>query len=117
MDVTNHLFACVLFVFLMIGAPVWLPTRTGRPYDLLKTCFDEAFVSPATLALKQQEGRLRPDTHSSLRLRQSGAQEGQDAVAGDVAEGRQFERVVAAVELEAARMSAVAAQGVEHLAA
>lgn len=45
------------------------------------------------------------------------AEEREDAVASDVAEGRKLERVVAAVELQAARLGTVAAEGVEHLPA
>jgi hypothetical protein len=50
-------------------------------------------------------------------LGKRGSQEREDAVTGDVAEGREFEGIVAAVELEAAGASAVAAEGGQHLAA
>ena len=43
-------------------------------------------------------------------------EEGEHAVAGDVREGGEFEGVVAAGEFEGARVGAVAAKGVEHLA-
>src|SRR5713101_2957502 len=43
-------------------------------------------------------------------------EEGKHAVAGDVAEGGEFEGVVAAGELEGAGIGAVAAEGIEHLA-
>src|SRR5580692_4670875 len=50
-------------------------------------------------------------------LRKRGSQEREDAVTGDVAEGREFEGIVAAVELEAAGVGTMAAKGVEHLTA
>ena len=43
-------------------------------------------------------------------------EEGEHAVAGDVAEGEQFERIVAAGEFEGAGIGTVAAEGIEHLA-
>ena len=48
-------------------------------------------------------------------LRQGFEEEGEHAVAGDVREGGEFERVVAAGEFEGAGVGAVAAEGVEHL--
>ncbi len=51
----------------------------------------------------------------SVLLRQGGAEKGEHAVAGDVAEGGEFEGVVAAVELESAEVGVVAAEGSEHL--
>ncbi len=43
-------------------------------------------------------------------------EEGEHAVAGDVGEGGEFERIMAAGEFEGARVGAVAAEGVQHLA-
>ena len=51
-----------------------------------------------------------------MRLREGLQEEGEHAVAGDVGKGGEFEGVVAASEFEGARVSAVAAEGVEHLA-
>src|SRR5712664_1148802 len=55
--------------------------------------------------------RLKP-----VALGEGFEEEGEHAVAGDVGEGGEFEGVVAAGEFEGARVGAVAAEGVEHLA-
>src|SRR6266478_5160240 len=51
----------------------------------------------------------------SVLLGEGGAEEGEHAVASDVAEGEEFEGVVAAVEGKGAGVAAMAAEGGEHL--
>src|SRR5712692_6215806 len=56
-----------------------------------------------------------PAQTKSVLLGEGGAEEGEHAVAGDVAEGEEFEGVVAAVEGKGTGMAAMAAEGGEHL--
>lgn len=52
-----------------------------------------------------------------MLMSEGGAEEAENTVSSDVAERGKFQRVVAAVKLQAARLGAVAAEGVEHLSA
>ena len=63
------------------------------------------------VSFSSEEHRLK-----YVPLGQGFEEEGEHAVAGDVGEGGEFEGVVAAGELERAWFSAVAAEGIEHLA-
>src|SRR5436309_12083707 len=58
-----------------------------------------------------EEHRLKPTP-----LGEGFEEEGEHAIAGDVGEGGEFEGVVAAGKFEGARVGAVVAKGVEHLA-
>jgi hypothetical protein len=66
-------------------------------------------------ALRKSESAGRRPRLTSMPLGQGGAEEGEHAVAGDVAEGGEFEGVVATVELQRAEIRVVLAEGGEHL--
>src|SRR5258708_35143759 len=91
--------------------------RAGRPYLSTRRSIPEWRTKSRNFCRASTDPSVRGSTRlsESSGLGEGLAEEGEHAVAGDVAEGRQLQRVVAAMTREGAGMCVVAAEGGRQL--
>src|SRR5258707_7132296 len=91
--------------------------RAGRPYLSTRRSIPEWRTKSRNFCRASTDPSVRGSTRlsESSGLGEGLAEEGEHAVAGNVAEGRQLQRVVAAMKREGAGICVVAAEGGEHL--
>src|SRR5260370_39514316 len=96
-------------------------TKRAACEQVAHTCLQDAAYQSGGLSQEISGASTDPSVRGSTRLSESSglgeglAEEGEHAVGGNVAEGRQLQRVVAAMKREGAGICVVAAEGGEHL--